>query len=70
MNIGEVMKRIKFESDLNQEEIGEILGCTQVSVSRIRRNLQIPNASLLLKIVKLAKKYKIKVEMEDLISKD
>lgn len=70
MNIGEVIKRIKYESDLNQEEIGEILGCTQVSISRIRRNLQVPNAALLLKIVKLAKKYNIKVEMEDLISKD
>jgi transcriptional regulator with XRE-family HTH domain len=70
MNIGEVIKRIKFESDLNQQEIGEILGCTQVSISRIRRNLQVPNAALLLKIVKLAKKYNIKVEMEDLISND
>jgi transcriptional regulator with XRE-family HTH domain len=67
MNIGEVIKEIKYISDLNQVEIAEILGCSQVSVSRIRRNLQFPDMPLLFKIVKLAKKYNIKVKIEDFI---
>ncbi len=70
MNVGEVIKRIKFESELSQAEIGKILGCGQVSISRIRRNQQAPKATLLLKIVRLAKKYNIKVEMEDLLTDD
>lgn len=67
MNIEEIIKKIKYESDLNQSEIAKILGCTQVSVSRIKRGLQFPSTALLLKIVKLAKKYNIKIEIEELL---
>ncbi len=67
MKVGELIKQIKFNSELNQSEIAEILGCSQVSVSRLRRDMQFPDAILLTKIIKLAKRYKIKVEMDDVL---
>jgi transcriptional regulator with XRE-family HTH domain len=67
MKMEQVIKKIKFESDLNQMQIASILGCSQVSVSRIRRGLQFPNTSLLIAIIKLAKKYNIEVKIEDLL---
>jgi transcriptional regulator with XRE-family HTH domain len=67
MRLGEVIKRIRFEGELTQKEVANIVGCTQVSISRIRRNEQFPTLPLLLKIIKLAKSYNIAVELEELL---
>lgn len=70
MDVGDIIKKIRYESDLNQTQIADILKCSQVSVSRIKRGLQFPNTSLLLKIVKLANKHNIKVAFEELLPKE
>lgn len=67
MKMEEVIKEIKYRSDLNQSQMAEILGCSQVSVSRIRRGIQFPNGPLLMAIMQLAKKYKIDVKIDDLL---
>ncbi len=70
MNVGEIIKKIKYDSELTQAEIGKILGCSQVTISRIRRGLQFPNTGLLLKMIKLANKYNIKITVDDVALKD
>lgn len=67
MELDRVLKKIIYESEINQTELAALLGCSQVSISRIRRNLQFPSTILLLKIIKLAKRYNISVELEELL---
>lgn len=70
MKIEKLFKEIKYVSDLTQSQIAEILEIKQASVSRIKTGKQIPRLSTAKKIVALAKKYKIKVKLEDLAPRD
>lgn len=70
MKVGEIIKKIKYDSELTQTEIAAILGCSQVTISRIRRGLQFPSTSLLLKMIKLANKYGNKVTVDDIFLKN
>jgi hypothetical protein len=65
MKIGQVIKDIKYNSDFNNVQIAKILCCTQATIGRINKNKQFPNTELLLRIIKLAKKYDVKVELND-----
>lgn len=66
MKIGQLVKKIMYEGDLTQLDVANSIGCAQNTISCIRRGLQIPKTPLLFSIVKLAKKYKIEVKIEDL----
>ncbi len=67
MNIGDIIREIKYVSRLNQLELAELLGCKQASISRLKNNKQFPSLKMAQKIVKLAKKYKIKVDINDFV---
>lgn len=66
MKIGQLVKKIMYETELTQSEIANSIGCTQSAISAIKRGINIPKTPLLFSIVKLAKKYKIEVKIEDL----
>lgn len=70
MEISQLLKDIKYVSDLNQAELANILGCSQVSVSRLRRGIQVPKTDLLVKLIRLANRYKIEVKLEDFLTKE
>lgn len=65
MNPGLLIKDIMYYSDLNQTQLAEMIGCTQVTISRIRRNLCYPELKTLKKLVTLGRKYKMDISLED-----
>lgn len=70
MKIGQLMKDIMHASELRQIDLAEIFDCTQSTVSKLKRDMHIPSLLLAQKIVSLAKQYKLKVKLEDLILTD
>ena len=70
MNLQTTIREIKHIAFLNQKEIAKILGCSQVTISRMENKKQNPTLKIALKIVNLAREYKIKVKLEDLLPKD
>lgn len=65
MTLGQSIKKLKYISELSNEEIGIIVGCSHVTVSRLRRDLQDPTAKLLYRLVKLMNKHGVNVKVED-----
>ncbi len=66
MKINLLIKEILYKSDLNQKQLAEMLDITQTTISRIRNNKQTPKMGLARKIAILARKYKIKISLEDI----
>lgn len=62
----QIIKDIKYQAELSQGEIASLLGCTQATISRIKSGKQTPKFETACRILELAKKYKIKVKMDNL----
>lgn len=67
MNLGDKIREIMYVSRLNQNELAKELDCSQVTVSRLRRNLQMPSLRMAKRIIETAKKYKVKLNLEDIL---
>jgi transcriptional regulator len=70
MNAAELIKLIKYKGQLSQTEIANEVGCTQVTISRLKRNCCIPNYKNATNLILLAKRYNIKVTLTDLLPLD
>lgn len=63
----DVIKAIIYRSDLNQTQLAQLLGVQQATISRLKRKKNKISYMTACQLVKLAKKYKIDVTVEDLI---
>lgn len=68
MLLGAVIEEILTRSDKKQIGIAKILKCTQATLSRLKNSKQYPTMKLAKRIYILAKKYKIKCKMEDMLN--
>jgi DNA-binding XRE family transcriptional regulator len=66
MDLRELIKEIGYKSDMSQGQIAKEIGCNQATISRIKALKQVPKLVTAQKIVALAKKYKIKIKLDDL----
>lgn len=66
MTIGELIDKIMYESRLTQTQLAEKMDCTQATISRLRNNKQFPHLKMLKKLNKIAKPYKIKIDIQDI----
>jgi len=70
MKAGDIIREIVHVGRINQVEIARIIGCRQASISRIKNNSQVPSLKMAKELVKLAHKFKIKVSIEDIETRD
>ena len=63
--IGQTIKRIRTEAGMDQRTFAAAIQCNQSYLSRIEREWHWPSQALAMRIIKLAKKHKIKVKLED-----
>jgi plasmid maintenance system antidote protein VapI len=70
MKLATILREIQYVSRMNQTDIANILKCRQASVSRLINGKTYPTLKMAQRIMVLAKKYKIKVNLEDLLPTD
>lgn len=63
MILSEAIKKIRYEMRLSQQDLADILGCTQTSVSAYELDQRKPRYAILKKLDDYAKKHKIKVTL-------
>lgn len=68
MTAAEIIKTLTEEFGLSQAKIGEVIGCKQSAVSKYKNRKRIPPLEVGIKLIQLAKRYKIKVKIEELIN--
>lgn len=67
MNAADVIREIMFRARISQHDIAELLGVRQATISRIKTGRNHAGIKTGLKLVRLAKSYKIDVDIEDLL---
>lgn len=68
MKPAELIMILNKEHRYTQKEIAAYMGCKQAAVSKYLRGVDIPSAKFLVGLIKLARKERIKVTIEDLVN--
>lgn len=67
MTASELITRLINEYNMTQIEIARAMGCKQSAVSKYKNNKGMPSLKYTIGLLKLAKRKKIKVKLEDLV---
>ncbi len=70
MKLYETIKDIRKKAGMTQIDFANAIGCRQNTLSDYENGKSTPSVEVLRLIVKVAKKHKIKVRLEDLLSED
>lgn len=70
MSKGEVIKKIREKTGMTQAEFSENIGCKQNTLSQYENGKADPSIKIGLAIITLAKKYKIKITLEDIFREE
>lgn len=63
--IGEMIKKVRKERNLTQEQLGELIGVQKAQISKIENNINNITIGTMLKVFQALKtKIKLKIEME------
>lgn len=66
MDLGALIKEIRYKSDMSQVELATAIGVKQSTISRIKDNKQVPTLRTAQRLIEIARQYKIKVKLDDL----
>lgn len=66
MTLAELIARILYAGRMNQKQLGEEINLTQATISRIKLGQHYPRLSTVQELVKIAKRLKINVKLDDL----
>ncbi len=67
MKSAEMVKKIRLAFCLEQKEFGELMGISKQAIWQYERGMRRPRLQSVRKLLELAKKKKIKAEVEDFI---
>lgn len=68
MTASELIITLMNDHKMTQVEIAKAMGCNQSAVSKYKNNKDIPSLKYTIGLIKLAKRKKIKVKLEDLVT--
>lgn len=68
MNFAQKIKQVRVRLDMTQTNFGKEIGVCQNTVSQYEKGGKIPSPKVIKKIVILAKKVKIKITLNDIVS--
>lgn len=70
MTIAETLVKIRLKADLSQVEVAKILNCTQSTVSKYEKGLLMPRLKKAHKILALAKRFRVGVDLKKFWNKE
>ena len=66
--INETVKKIREKAKMGQIEFSSVLDCTQSHISKVERGVLYPSHDLIVRIIRFAKKKRIKVDLNELFT--